>query len=118
MRDTDGREARPVLCPAQLDAGTNLYATLPGPLRTAAVAERFERARWTCRSSSWHGFEVATGWCEAGLDPLEPSGTLLHGIVVPGELDTLASLLTEFGLSSVLELYDEEGTLLRELRSG
>ncbi|MFJ9057160.1 hypothetical protein [Streptomyces sp. NPDC102409] len=117
MPDADGRDDHPVLDHRSLEAGNNVYATLRGPLRTAAVAERFERAGWTCRSSSWHGYEVETGWCQVELDPIEEGATLLNGVIVPEALDTLASLLTEFGLGFTLELYDEEGGLLRELRS-
>ncbi|MFJ8888047.1 hypothetical protein ACIRJR_32225 [Streptomyces sp. NPDC102402] len=118
MSDVGGEDgSRPGLDLRALEAGNNVYATLRGPLRTAAVAERFALAGWTCRSSSWHGYDVGTGWCQAELDPFEQGETLLNGIVVPAELGTLASLLTEFGLSFTLELYDEEGVLLRELRS-
>ncbi|MFG2512043.1 hypothetical protein [Streptomyces sp. NPDC048584] len=34
----------------------------------------------------------------------------------PHRLDALATLLTRFGLPYTLELYAEDGTLLRELR--
>ncbi|MFJ8976421.1 hypothetical protein [Streptomyces sp. NPDC102282] len=117
MPDADGRDDHPGLDHTSLEAGNNVYATLHGPLRTAAVAEGFERSGWTSRSSSWHGYEVETGWCQIELDPIEQGATLLHGIIVPEALDTLASLLTGFGLGFTLELYDDEGGLLRELRS-
>ncbi|MFD5873362.1 hypothetical protein [Streptomyces sp. NPDC060322] len=117
MPDADGRDDHPGLDHTPLEAGNNVYATLHGPLRTAAVAEGFERSGWTSRSSSWHGYEVETGWCQIELDPIEQGTTLLNGIIVPEALDTLASLLTGFGLGFTLELYDDEGGLLRELRS-
>ena len=121
MRDTGGARNEHAgdrgTAPAWLVTGTDVCAVLRGPLSTPAVAERFARAGWSSRSSSWYGYEVETGWCQAELDPTEGSDTLLNGLVVPEELDTLASLLTGFGLSFTLESYDDEGTLLREIRS-
>jgi hypothetical protein len=108
----DGRR-RPA--PTWLESGATVCSVLRGPLRTPAVAARFAQAGWSSRSSSWHGYEVETDWCQIGLDPLGTSDTLLGGAVVPDRLDSLARLLTESGLSFTLELYDAEGELLREV---
>ncbi|MFE7236472.1 hypothetical protein [Streptomyces sp. NPDC057596] len=104
----------PAPAPEWQDADNNLCGVLHGNLDTSAVAERFVRAGWRSRSSSWDTYEVETDWCRADLDPVEGSDTLLSGVIDPGKLDALAVLLSRFGLSFGLELYDEQGSLRRE----
>ncbi|MGW5124595.1 hypothetical protein ACWEQ7_11185 [Streptomyces sp. NPDC004069] len=105
----------PKLAPEWEKADNNLCGVLRGNLDTSAVAERLVRAGWRSRSSSWETYEVETDWCRADLDPVEGWGTLLSGVIDPGKLDALAVLLSRFGLSFGLELYDEQGSLSREV---
>ncbi|WP_225654399.1 hypothetical protein [Streptomyces pseudogriseolus] len=84
----------------------------------APMAVRFERHGWDSRSSSWHGYEVGTTWCEAELEPADGPDVLLNGVMDPSRFTDLAALLDRFGLSYTLELYDEEGDLLNELMHG
>ncbi|CAL9530564.1 hypothetical protein [Streptomyces sp. enrichment culture] len=104
----------PELAPEWRDAGNNVCGILRGH-GVSAVAELFVRAGWRSDSSSWEGYEVQTRWCRVELDPLDRAETLLNGVVAPGRLDVLASLLSRFGVGFVLELYDESGGLLREV---
>ncbi|WP_181796045.1 hypothetical protein [Streptomyces sp. WELS2] len=104
----------PELNSGWLDAANNLCGILRGR-GTSAVAELFVGAGWSSRSSSWEGYEVETRWCRVELDPLDRAETLLNGVVDPGGLDGLASLLSRSGVGFVLELYDESGDLLREI---
>ncbi|WP_435232579.1 hypothetical protein [Streptomyces althioticus] len=68
-------------------------------------------------SSSWHGYEVRTTWCEVELEPAEVPDVLLNGVVDPSRFDDLATVLTRCGAGTYrLELYDEDGGLLREMR--
>ncbi|BFO15279.1 hypothetical protein SHKM778_16670 [Streptomyces sp. KM77-8] len=94
----------------------NVNGLLPGHRDASLLAERFARAGWRSTSSSWHGYEVGTSWCEVDLTPLHDETILLNGVIAPHRLDALATLLTRFGLPYTLELYAEDGTLLRELR--
>ncbi|MFI6288051.1 hypothetical protein ACIBCM_25450 [Streptomyces sp. NPDC051018] len=96
------------------DADNNLRGVLRG-CDTSAVAECFAGAGWKSRRSSWTAYEVETAWCEAELDPVDEAGILLNGVIEPDKLDVLATLLSGFGLSFGLELYDENGGLLREI---
>ncbi|WP_093608243.1 hypothetical protein [Streptomyces indicus] len=98
------------------EVDSNVYGTVHGQRSASPVAECFVRAGWRSRSSSWHGYEVGTRWCEVELDPSE-DGILLHGVVDPLRFDELVDLLGRFGLTYSLELYDEAGTLLRDVRA-
>ncbi|MGW1601944.1 hypothetical protein [Streptomyces eurythermus] len=104
----------PKLDPEWLEAANNPCGILRGR-GTSAVAELFVGAGWQSRSSSWEGYEVETRWCRVELDRLDRAETLLNGVVDPGRLDVLASLLSRFGVDFALELYDESGGLLREI---
>ncbi|KIF69520.1 hypothetical protein HY68_14540 [Streptomyces sp. AcH 505] len=86
------------------DADTNLL----GVLR----AQAFAGAGWRFRSSSWDAYEVETSWCQVALDPGGRSDTLLNGVVDPDKVDVLATLLSQFGLSFSLELYDANGSAM------
>ncbi|MFJ4548748.1 hypothetical protein ACIP4X_05900 [Streptomyces sp. NPDC088817] len=100
--------------PRWQEADNNLCGVLRGR-RTPAVAEHSVGAGWKSRSSSWDAYEVETRWCSVELDPWEGPDTLLNGVIDPDKLDALATLLSRFGLSFELELYDESGGLLREI---
>ncbi|QDY75329.1 hypothetical protein [Streptomyces qinzhouensis] len=104
----------PEPAPEWRDAQNNLCGSVR--VRDAAVvAKRFVRAGWRSRSSSSHGYEVETSWCMVELDPLGKGGVLMNGVIDPGRLDLLATLLTRLGMSFTLELYDENDRLLREV---
>ena len=112
------------LAPEWTALDNNLAGILPGHRNASYVAERFVRAGWRSTSSSWHGYEVTTRWCELNLDPTDDHGVLLNGAIAPDHLTTLAALLDRFELpyslelyDYSLELYDETGTLTRELNS-
>ncbi|WP_329395058.1 hypothetical protein [Streptomyces melanogenes] len=98
------------------ESDNNLCGGLPDSRDTSQVAERFVRAGWRSRSSSWEGYELETSWCRVEADPVDGSATLLNGVVDPDRLDDLAALLTRFGLRFTLELYDEGGDLVREIK--
>ncbi|EMF26423.1 hypothetical protein H114_24120 [Streptomyces gancidicus BKS 13-15] len=104
------------LAPQWRDLSTNVYGILHAHGDAAPMAERFERQGWSSRSSSWYGYEVGTTWCELDLDPADSPDVLLNGVMDPSRFTDLAALLDRFGLSYTLELYDEEGDLLRETR--
>lgn len=105
------------LDPQWIEAGNNVYGTLRGVRDASSVAELFVRAGWRSRSSSWHGYEVSTSWCEAAIDPTQDSDILLHGTVAPHHINDLAALLDRFGLKYSLELYNEDDTLAREIQT-
>ncbi|MEU5507917.1 hypothetical protein [Streptomyces fungicidicus] len=105
------------LAPEWTALDNNLAGILPGHRDASYAAERFVRAGWRSTSSSWHGYEVGTRWCELNLDPTDDHCVLLNGVIAPDHLTTLAALLDRFELPYSLELYDETGTLTREIRS-
>lgn len=105
------------LDPEWAEVGNNVNGILHGCRDASPVAELFVRAGWRSRSSSWHGYEVGTRWCEVELDPVDGPDILLNGVVDPRRLDDLVGLLHRFGLTYSLELYDGDGTLARESRA-
>ncbi|MEU8762860.1 hypothetical protein [Streptomyces sp. NPDC048659] len=105
------------LDPAWLDADNNVCGVLTGVSNVSSVAERFVAAGWNSRSSSWEGYEIETGWCRVEIDPTG-GDTLLNGVVDPRRFEDLAVLLTRCGTRFVLELYGDDGELLREIKTG
>ncbi|MFI8849225.1 hypothetical protein ACIGW3_03335 [Streptomyces sp. NPDC053499] len=103
------------LTPNWRAADNNLYGVLRGRLNASDVAEWFARTGWRTRASSSVAYEVETNWCQVDLVPVEGPDILLHGVIDPVWFDTLAALLSGFGLSFGLELYDDEGGLRREV---
>ncbi|WP_431990923.1 hypothetical protein [Streptomyces albogriseolus] len=99
------------LAPEWRNLSNNVCGILHGHRDAAPIAERFEQHGWRSRSSSWHGYEVGTTWCEAELDPADGPDVLLNGVVDPSRFTDLAALLDRFGLTHTLELYDEDGNL-------
>ncbi|MFF5341058.1 hypothetical protein ACH46L_20030 [Streptomyces althioticus] len=105
------------LAPEWADLSNNVCGILYGHRDAGPVAERFERLGWRVGSSSWHGYEVGTTWCEVELEPAEGPDVLLNGVVAPSRFDDLAAVLTRCGAGTyTLELYDEAGDLLGEIR--
>ncbi|MFD3439043.1 hypothetical protein ACFWU3_16230 [Streptomyces sp. NPDC058685] len=105
------------LDPAWTEVGNNVCGSLRGCRDTSSVAERFVKAGWRSRSSSWYAYELETSWCQVEIEPIDASDLLLNGVVDPRRFDQLADLLTDFGLSHSLELSAADGTLLREARA-
>ncbi|MEU4275471.1 hypothetical protein ACFY8X_01110 [Streptomyces tanashiensis] len=99
-----------------IDVGNNVCGVLRGCRDASAVAARFVGAGWRSRSSSWHGYELETSWCQVEIDPIDGSDVLLNGIVDPARVDDLGRLLGFFGLPYELELSDESNALVREIR--
>ncbi|MFJ7058821.1 hypothetical protein ACK8N7_21830 [Streptomyces griseobrunneus] len=105
------------LDPAWYEINNNVCGGLPDAPSASLVAARFVAAGWSSRSASWESYEIETSWCRIEVDPTE-GHTLLNGVVDPQRFADLAALLTRFGLRFSLELYDEEGELLREIGPG
>ncbi|WP_405634396.1 hypothetical protein OHB53_09460 [Streptomyces sp. NBC_00056] len=105
------------LDPQWLDVNNNFCGVVQGCRDAAPVAAAFVRAGWSSCSASWHGYEVETSWGQIELDPIEERKVLLNGVIDPQRLDDLAGLLSRFGLRFTLELCDDAGALLREIRA-
>lgn len=105
------------LDPVWHEINNNVCGGLSGAPSASLVAERFIGAGWSSISASWESYEVETSWCRIEVDPTE-GDTLLNGVVDPQRFEDLAALLTRFGLRFRLELYDDEGGLLREIEAG
>ncbi|MEU8577832.1 hypothetical protein [Streptomyces asoensis] len=106
----DGRK----LDPEWVEVGNNICGVLRDCRDASAVANLFVRAGWSARSSSWRSYEVETNWCQLEIDPSEDPTVLLNGVIDPQRFDELDGLLRRFGLGYSLELYEGDGTLVRE----
>ncbi|MER5961188.1 hypothetical protein [Streptomyces sp. NPDC002057] len=106
----------PTLDRQWIDLGNNVCGMLRGCRDASAVAARFVGAGWNSLSSSWHGYELETSWCQIEIDPIDGPNVLLNGVVDPARLDDLGRLLSYFGLPYELELSDEDDVLVREIR--
>ncbi|MFD9482918.1 hypothetical protein ACFWBX_02655 [Streptomyces sp. NPDC059991] len=98
------------------ESDNNLCGLLPDSRDASRVAERFVRAGWRSRSSSWEGYEIETSWCRLEADPVDGAAASLNGVIAPDRLGDLAALLTRFGLRFILELYDDERDLVQEIK--
>ncbi|MEU1079878.1 hypothetical protein ABZ368_06480 [Streptomyces sp. NPDC005908] len=101
------------LAPERADADHSVCGVLHGYRDGHSLAERLGCLGWQTRSSSWHGYEVGTDWCELELEP-DAQDVLLNGVMTPHRFDDLAALLTRFGMTYTLELYDENGNSVQE----
>ncbi|MEV7991975.1 hypothetical protein AB0O67_08670 [Streptomyces sp. NPDC086077] len=108
----DGRK----LDPEWVEVGNNTCGVLHGCRDASAVAQHFVRAGWSSRSSSWHSYEVETNWGQLEVDPIEDASVLLNGVVDPQRFDEIDGLLSRFGLGYSLELYEGDGSLVRETK--
>ncbi|MFM9704454.1 hypothetical protein [Streptomyces galilaeus] len=104
------------LDPEWVEVGSNVCGVLRGCRDASVVAQHFVRAGWSSRSSSWHGYEVETSWCQLEVEPIDGPDTLLNGVVDPQRFDELGGVLHCLGLSYSLELYEGDETLVREIR--
>ncbi|MFZ3475114.1 hypothetical protein ACODT3_00375 [Streptomyces sp. 4.24] len=109
----EGQPLDPVWC----EINNNVCGGLAGSPSASLVAGKFVGAGWSSRSASWESYEVETGWCRIEVDSTE-GDTLLNGVVDPQRFEDLAELLTQFGLPFSVELYDDDGELLREIEAG
>ncbi len=116
-RSVDISDDGPSLDPVWLEINNNVCGLLSSGPGASAVAERLVQAGWRSRSSSWHAYELETNWCQFEVEPTTSSATLLNGVVDPHRFDDLAALLTRLRLPFALELYEEDGTLTREIQS-
>jgi hypothetical protein len=100
--------------PEWVEVGNNVCGVLRGCRDASAVAQHFVQVGWSSRSSSWHGYEVETSWCQLEVEPIEGPDILLNGVVDPQHFDELGGVLHRLGLSYSLELYQGDDTLVRE----
>ncbi|MGQ4382859.1 hypothetical protein [Streptomyces sp. SAS_270] len=105
------------LDPEWVEVDNNVCGVLRGCQDASAVAQHFVRAGWSSRSSSWHGYEVETSWCQLEVDPIEGPDVLLSGVVNPQRFDELGGVLDRFGFRYSLELYEGDNTLVREIQA-
>ncbi|MFG3263995.1 hypothetical protein [Streptomyces bobili] len=103
------------LDPEWVEVGSNVCGVLRGCRDASVVAQHFVRAGWSSRSSSWHGYEVETSWCQLEVEPIEGPDILLNGVVDPQHFDELGGVLRRLGLNYSLELYQGDDTLVREM---
>lgn len=111
MEITSGGTAGPQFDWRRYDLENNLYGSLPGTSDPRAVAEAFHRAGWRARKSAWDEYEIEQEWAELNLVPAGER-VRFSGTVVPQNLQTLLTLLTDLGYAYTAEYYDQDGELI------
>lgn len=103
--------------PALDGIGLEVHAELPQAASPSEVAASFARAGWSLRKSAWDEYEVAQSWAELRVFAGRGS-SLLAGAVLPDRIDELAGALSELGLRCTVEVYDQQGDLVRTVDTG
>ncbi|WP_405884622.1 hypothetical protein OG762_41580 [Streptomyces sp. NBC_01136] len=78
---------------------------------------RWKRSTHRTSSSSWHGYEVETRWSQVEIEHIKGPDVLRNGTTDPRRVDEPAGLLGRRGLKYSLELYDGDGSLVREIQA-
>ncbi|WP_123967454.1 hypothetical protein [Streptomyces sp. TLI_185] len=76
--DVDVSDDGPKLDQEWTEADNNVCGIVRGCRDASCVAERFVRAGWRARSSSWDAYEVEASWCNVEIEPAEGSDVLIE----------------------------------------
>jgi hypothetical protein len=92
---------------------SNLYGTIFSVESKKTLAYMFGANGWRVRKSTWIDYEVHTDWGEIVIED-EEANPLIHGLIDPVMFDNFRQLLDSSNLKYSLELYDDEGNLIKE----
>jgi hypothetical protein len=91
----------------------NLYGTIYTVESKRILSELFVVSGWSCRKSTWTDFEVKSDWAEIIIEN-EDKSPLVNGAIDPAMFDNFRFLLEFHKIKYSLELYDEQGDLIRK----
>jgi len=94
----------------------NLYGIISNIESKRALADMFGASGWRVGKANWTDFEVMIDWGEIIIESDEYD-LLINGVVDPEMFDEFRKLLDSFGVKYVLELYDENGNLIKEVKT-
>jgi hypothetical protein len=91
----------------------NLYGTIFDIESKKMLADKFVANGWSIRKSTWTDFEVGSDWSEIVIEN-EDQNPLINGAIDPTMFDNFQLFLDPLKIKYSLELYDEQGTLIRK----
>ncbi len=91
----------------------NLYGTIYAVESKRSLSELFVASGWSSRKSAWTDFEIKSEWAEITIEN-EDNTPLINGAIDPAMFDNFRFLLESHKIKYSLELYDEQGNLLRK----
>jgi hypothetical protein len=97
---------------------TNFSSALHTGSSRRRVAELYRPLGWEVRKCGWSEYEMRCPFAELVIEAESPF--LMHGEVadVITNAERILAPLREAGVSYSAEIYDEQGELLREFKSG
>jgi hypothetical protein len=93
---------------------SNVYGVIYSNHSKEEIAKKIGKAGWNIRKVSWFDWELINDFSELIIDGDEE--ILIHGSVFPDHFDTFANKMKEIELQFSLELYDEKGNLISEVK--
>jgi hypothetical protein len=94
----------------------NLYGTIFSVDSKKFLAEKLEAVGWNIRKSSWTDYEARIEWGELAIEG-DKENTLISGVIDPTMFNDLEQLCCSLKIKYSLELYNDEGILIREQKS-
>lgn len=90
----------------------NLYGTIFVADSQKMVADFFVANGWNVRKSTWTDYEAKNSWAELTIES-DGKNPLVNGAIDPAMFDDLKQCLDLMNAGYSLELYDNDGVLLR-----
>jgi hypothetical protein len=98
-----------------LPESSNVYGIIYSTYSKEEIVNRISKAGWNVNKASWFDWELTNDFSELIIDGDEE--ILIHGCVSTDYFNTLANILKEIELQFSLELYDEKGNLISEVKN-
>jgi len=94
----------------------NLYGTIFDIESKRILADMFGANGWSVRKSTWTDFEIRTEWSQIVIEN-EDQNPLINGVIDPTMFDSFCLLLDSLKIKYSIELYDNQGRLIKEEKS-
>jgi hypothetical protein len=98
-----------------LPESSNVYGVIYSSYSKEEIAKKIGKSGWNVRKASWFDWELMNDFSELIIDG--DKEILIHGSVSPDYFDTMANKMKEIELQFSLELYDEKGSLISEVKN-
>ncbi len=98
-----------------LPESSNVYGVIYSSYSKEKIAKKIGEAGWNVSKASWFDWELINDFSELIIDGNEE--VLIHGCVSTNYFNTLANKMKETELQFSLELYDEKGNLISEIKN-
>ena len=90
---------------------SNLYGLIFGKITKQSVAQKFKENGWEIRKSGFNEYEIKSEWSELNLEG--ENEILINGDIDFENFDKLEKLFSKLDLKYSLEIYDNQGELIK-----